>query len=65
MCLHDMLYGSLGVIKFDIKLVVMYFFENLLFLLILNCIALFGVAVIATLIYDMLSLAYFKEVVLF
>jgi len=32
-----MLYGSLGVIKFDIELVVLYFFENLLFLLILKC----------------------------
>ena len=38
MCLYDMLCGSLGVIKFDIKLVVLYFFENL-FLLIFQCFA--------------------------
>jgi len=37
MCLHAMLCGSLGVIKFNIKLVVLYFFEKLLFLLILTC----------------------------
>jgi len=33
MCLHDMLCGSLGVIKFDIELIVAYFFENLLVLI--------------------------------
>jgi len=36
MWLHDVFYGSLGLIKFDIKLVVSYFFKNLLFL-ILKC----------------------------
>jgi len=30
MCLHDMLCGSLEVIKFDIELVVLYFFESLI-----------------------------------
>jgi len=39
MCLHDMLCGSLGVIKFDIKLVILYFFQNLLILLILKWLA--------------------------
>jgi len=37
-CLHDVLCASLGVIKFQIKLAVLYFFENLL-LLILKCFA--------------------------
>jgi len=36
MCLDDILCGSLGVIKFEIGLVVLYFFEYLL-LLILKC----------------------------
>jgi len=36
--LHDMLHGSLGVIKFDTWLVVIYFFENNDLLLILKCI---------------------------
>jgi len=38
MCLHDMFYGSLGVFKFYNELVVLYFFEKLLFLLILKCV---------------------------
>jgi len=46
MRLHDMHYGSLGVIKFDMELVVFCFFENLLLLLILKCfVHYFGVAV--------------------
>jgi len=46
MCLHDMLCGSLGVIKFVIELVVMYTFENIHVLLILKCfVHYFGVAV--------------------
>jgi len=34
MYLHDMLSGSLGVIKFKVELVVMYFFENIHFFVI-------------------------------
>jgi len=65
MCLHDMLCGSLGVIKFNIELVVSSFFENLLilFLLVLKCIAHYlGLALIVILACDMLWFAYFKEV---
>ena len=63
-CLHDMLCGSLGVIKFDVKLVVLYFFENLLFLLILKCFMHYlGLPLSAILARDMLWFAYIKEVV--
>ena len=55
MCLHDMLYGSLGVIKFDIELVVLYFLENLLLLLILKSFPhYFGLPLLAILACDML-----------
>jgi len=58
-----MLCGSLEVIKFDIELMVLYFFENLLFLLILKCFVRYlGLLLIAILACDMLWLAYFKEV---
>ena len=60
-CLHDMLCGSLGMIKLDIGLVVLYFFENLL-LLILKCIVHYlGLPLIIVFAYDMLWLAYFKQ----
>ena len=39
MCLHDVLCSSLGVIKFDVELVVMYFFENIHLLMMLKCFA--------------------------
>ena len=39
MCLHDLLCGSLGVIKFEIELVVSYVFENIHLVLLLNCLA--------------------------
>ena len=65
MYLHYVLCGSLGVNKFDIELVVSYFFENLLFLLILKCIVRYlGLLLIVILACDMLWFAYFKEVVL-
>ena len=55
MCLHDTLCGSAGVIKFDILLVVVYFFENVYLLLILNCLACYlGLPLITILAYDML-----------
>ena len=38
MCLCDVVYGSLGVIKFDIELVVVSFFENFHLPVILKCI---------------------------
>ena len=64
MCLHDMLCGSLGVIKFDSELVVLYFFENLLFLLILKCFVHYLVLLLTIILAcDMLWFAYFKEVV--
>ena len=54
MCLHDILYGSLEVIKFDIELMIMYFFKNLL-LLILTCFAHYlGLLLIDILACDML-----------
>jgi len=63
--LHDVLYGSLGVIKFDIELVVPYFFENQL-LLILKCLACYlGLPLIAIVACDMWWLAYFEEVVMY
>jgi len=63
MCLCDMLCSSLGVIKFDIELVELYFFENLLFLLILKCFVNYlGLPLIVILACDMLWFAYFKEV---
>ena len=66
MCLHDMLCSSLGVIKFDIELVILYFFENLLFFLILKCFVHYlGLSLIVILACDMLWFAYFKEVVPF
>ena len=65
MCLHNMLCGSLGVIRFDIKLVVLYFFRNVLLLLILKFLAHhLGLLLIAILPCDMLGLAHFKEDVL-
>jgi len=36
-CLHDVLCGSLGVIKFAIELLIIYFFENIHLLLVLKC----------------------------
>ena len=55
MCLHDMLCGSLGVIKLDVELVVMYFFENIHLLLILKFIVHYlGLPLIAILACDML-----------
>ena len=66
LCLHDMLYGSLGVIKFDIELVVLYFFENLVLLLILKYFAHYlRLSLISILVCDMLWLVYLKEVVMF
>ena len=66
MCLHHMLCGSLGVIKFDIKLVVLYVFKNLPLLLIWKCLARhLGLPLIAILACDMLWLAHFKDMVLF
>jgi len=66
MYLHDMLYGSLEVNKFDIEHVIIYFFENLLFLLILiSFVHYFGLplrAILALICYD---LPTFREVVLF
>ena len=54
MCLHDILCGSFVVIKFDIELVVLYFFENLP-LLILKCFAHYlGLLLIDILACDML-----------
>ena len=50
-------------IKFDIELMVSYFFENLLFLLILKCFVHYlELPLIVILACDMLWLAYFKEV---
>ena len=66
MCLHDVLCGSLGVIKFDIELVMSYFFKNLLFLLILKCFMChLGLLLIVILANDMIWLADFKDVVMF
>ena len=63
MYLHDMLCGSLGGDQVDIEIVVLYFFENLLFLLILKCtVHYLGLPLIVVLAYDMLWLAYYKEV---
>ena len=54
MCLYNMLCGSFKVIKFDIELVVLYFFENLLFLLILKCFVHYlGLSLIVILACDM------------
>jgi len=39
MCLRDVLCGSLGVMKFDIEFMVLYFFDEKLLLLILICFA--------------------------
>jgi len=39
MCLRDVLFGSLGVIKFDVELTVVYIVESIHLLLILKCIA--------------------------
>ena len=65
-CLRDVFWGFLGLIKFDIKLVVSYFFENLLLLLILKCLACYlGLPLITILAWDMLCLGHFEEVVLF
>jgi len=50
-----MLCGSLGVIKFDTELVVSYFFENLILLLILEYFARYlGLSLIVTIACDML-----------
>jgi len=38
MYLHDVFYGSLGMIKFDVELMVIYFFEKIHLFLILKCI---------------------------
>ena len=66
MYLHDMLCGSSGVMKFDVKLVVLYFFESLLFLLILKCLSrYFGLPLIGIFAFDTLWLAYVKEAVMF
>ena len=66
MRLHDMLCGSLGVIKFDIENVVLYFFEKVLLHLILKCFVHYlGLPLIDILAYDMLWLAYFRDVVKF
>jgi len=56
MWLQDMLRGPLRVIKFDIELVVMYFFENLFLLfLILKCIERYlGFPLIVVYAYNML-----------
>jgi len=52
-------------IKFDIKLVVLYFFENLLLILILKCFARYlGLPLLTILACEMLWFAYFKEVVM-
>jgi len=66
MCLHDILYGSLEVIKFDIELVVIYFFENIHLLLFLKCFVHYlGLSLIDILACAILGLAYFEEVVIF
>jgi len=66
MWLHDVFYGSLGLIKFDIKLVVSYFFKNLLLFLILKSFVHYsGLPLLAIFACDMLWLTYFKEVVNF
>ena len=63
MCLHDMLCGSLGVIKFDVEFVVSYFLQNILPILILKRFARdLRLSLIGILAYDMQKLAYFKEV---
>ena len=55
-----------GVIKFNIRSVVLYFFETLLLLLILKWLACYlRLPLIGILACDMLWLAYFKEVVIF
>ena len=54
MCLHDVLCGSLEVIKFDIELVVMYF-ENVHLLVILEYVVYYlGLPLITILACDML-----------
>ena len=64
--LHDVLCGSLGVIKFDIELVISYVFENIHLLPILNYfVHCLGLPLIVVLAYDMLWLAYFRDVVKF
>jgi len=66
MYLHDMLCGSLGVIKFDIELVVMYLFENIHLLLILKYFVHYlGLPLIGILARDILWLSYFKKVIMF
>jgi len=63
--LHDMLCGSLGMVKFEIALVVLYFFKNVLFLLTLKCFVHYlGLPLIVILACGMLWLAYFREVVM-
>jgi len=58
-CLHDMLCGSLGIIKFDIELVVLYFFQNLFLLIILECLARYlGLLVNDILACDLLRMSY-------
>jgi len=62
MCLHDIICDFLGVIKFDIELVALHFFENLLFLLILKCFVHYlGLPLIVILTYDMLWLPILKR----
>ena len=51
MCLHDMVCGSLGVIKFDIKLVVSYFFKNLLLLILKRIKRYLGLPLIGILLF--------------
>jgi len=66
MCLHDMLCGALGVIEFDIELVVTCFLENLPLLLLMKCLSHYLEWPLTTILAcDMLWLAYFKEVVMF
>jgi len=66
MCLHDVLRGSLGLIKFDIELEVSYFLKNFHLVLMLKCLTCYlGLPLIAILACDMLSIACFEEVVLF
>ena len=60
MYLHDVFCGSLGVIKFDIELVDLYFFENLLLLFLKSFVHYLGLPLIVILACDMPWFAYFK-----
>ena len=63
MCLRDMLCNSLGGIKFDIELVVLSYFENMV-LVILEWLARYlGLPLITIVACDMLCFAYSEEVI--